>query len=338
MKKSLFALTVALASCLVSSRAQAQNYIPPELTVGEADYIVLGEVTAISKPIEMELDAPGFPTPHKGWYHTFKVKVAKRILPVPPAADKSANGQIIEAMTICDDPNVKPVSRAHDGVPEIMRSELKVVYHSAVVGNSYLLILNKLPGHAEYYLPTYSMNFRPDTDASVKEVEKLAAAGIESWSWGKPFNGLQVGLFLFAHTNIGGGPDSSMEACVVLRNTTDKPLAVNLYEDDTYLEVTATSAEGKAFQSAFYNWRRHVPTPFDPAVNTVVIGPRGKVFVGPRGKGNTINWNMPLGPGKYVFQASYTTKREGSGKDNLKLWTGTVSSKPWPCTINSKPG
>jgi hypothetical protein len=327
MKKSLFALTVALASCLVSSRAQAQNYLPMEVVVGEADCIVLGEVTAVSKPIEMELDGPDFPTPHKGWYHTFKVKVTRQILPIPPAADKSVKKQIIEAMTMCADPNAKPAD------PPVRGS-----YQNAVVGNSYLLILNKLPGHAEYYLPAYSMNFRPDTDAGVKEVEKLAAAGIESWSWGKPFNGLQVGLYLFAHTNIGGGPNSSMEACVVLRNTTDKPLAVNFYEDDRCLEITATSTDGKVFDSGFYSWRRHIPMPFDPAVNSVVIGPRGKVFVGSRGRATTIKWNMPLGPGKYVFQVSYTSKREGNGKNNLKLWLGTIESKPSTVTINSKPG
>jgi hypothetical protein len=325
--------------------------MPMEVVVGKADRIVVGEVTAIGKPVELELDSPDFPTPHKGWYHTYTVKVARQILPVP-TTDLSTiqpppKPQVLEVLTMCADPNPKPPGRVLEGPPvNPLKSDItlkavnaqQAAYHSALVGDSYLIILDKLPGRGEYYLPAYSMNFRPAADAGVKEVGKLAAAGIDSWSWGKALNGLQIGLYLFDRHNIGGGPNSFMEASIVLRNTTDKPLAVNLYEDELYLDVTAAAGDGKVIHSSFYNWRRHIPAPFDAAVNTVVIEPKGKVFIGSKGRANTIKWAMPLNPGKYDFQVSYTSKREGNGRDKLKLWTGTVNSKPFTCTIYGKPG
>jgi hypothetical protein len=354
MKKSLLAIAVALASPFVPSQTRAQNYLPMEVVVGRADRIVVGEVTAIGKPTEMELDIPDFPTPHKGWYHTFTVKVTRQILPVPTTVlplstiQSPPQPQVIEVLTMCADPNPKPAGRVLEGPPvNPLKSDItlkavnaqQAAYHSALVGDSYLMILDKLPGRGEYYLPSYSMNFRPYTDAGVKEVGKLAAAGIDSWSWGKAVNGLQVGLYLFDHHNIGGGPNSFMEASIVLRNTTDKPLAVNLYDVDRFLEITATASDGRFFRSEFYNWKKHPVTQFDAAVNTIVIAPKGKAFIDSTGRANTIKWAMPLNPGKYDFQASYTSKREGNGKDRLKkLWIGTVNSKPFTCTIYGKPG
>jgi hypothetical protein len=334
MKKSLFAITVALASVLVSSQIRAQTILPRELVIGKADDIVVGEVTAIGKPVEMELENSDFPAPHKGWYHTFTVKVTRRLLPVPPAAnadkttsqasgEKSPKDEVIETITMCADPS---------GAQSV-----QTAYHSALVGNSYLMLLNKLPGRGEYYLPSYPMNFRPDTDRYVKEVQRLVAAGIDSWAWGKPVDGLQVGVYLFAHYNYGGGNQSSVAASVVLRNTTDKPLAVNLYDVDKYLEITATSADGKVVHSDFYSVTNLTATKYDTAVNTIVIAPKAKIFIGSAGRADRINWSIPVGPGQYDFQAFYTSKHGGNGKDNLKLWTGTINSKSCTGTITSEP-
>ncbi len=350
MKRSLFAITVALASVLVWSQTRAQNILPRELVVGKADYIVVGEVTAIGKPVEMELDSPDFPAPHKGWYHTFTVKVTRRILPVPPAdkatsqasGDKSTKDEVIEAITMCADPNAALPERQLDPGPkkEMLKDAARgaqTSYHNAMVGNSYVMILNKLPGRGEYYLPSYPMNFRSDIGPHVREVEGLVAAGADSWAWGKAVDGLQVGLYLYAHYHYGGEDNSSISASVVLRNTTDKPLAVNLYDLDKYLEITATSADGKVVHSDFYNGKNRDATKYDAAVNTRVIAPKSKVFIDSTGWANIIYWSIPAGPGKYDFQASYTSKREGNGKDNLKLWTGTINSKPWTGTITSEP-
>ncbi len=209
-------------------------------------------------------------------------------------------------------------------------------YHNAMVGNSYVMILNKLPGRREYYLPSYPMNFRSDIAPHVRDVEGLVAAGADSWAWGKAVDGLQVGLYLYAHYHYGGEGSSSISASVVLRNTTDKPLAVNLYDVDKYLDITATSADGKVVHSEFYNGT-HAAANFDAALNTRIIAPKSKLFIGCTGWANIIYWSIPVEPGQYDFQASYTSKRQGNGKDNLKLWTGTINSKPWTGTITSEP-
>src|ERR1035437_4122621 len=160
MKKFLLCIAVAMASILVPSQTRAQNCMPMEVVVGEADCIVVGEVTAIGKPTELELDTSDFPTPHKGWYHTVTVKVARQILPAPPAAEKSSKGEVIEVLTICADPNSKPAGLMRNPsdapVPtlkmETAQSAAQGGYHSALVGDSYLMILSKLSGRGEYYL------------------------------------------------------------------------------------------------------------------------------------------------------------------------------------------
>jgi hypothetical protein len=328
MKKASFVIAAVLASCFVSSPAQAQgHYVPMDVLVGKADRIIVGEVTAIGKPQEMDLAAPDFPASGKGWYHTFKVKVARQVLPAAnedksetqPSGEKAPKDKVLDVITRCADPDPKAAAPA-----------VKQTYHNPLVGDSCLMILSKLPGQAngEYYLPNRWENLRATNDPGVKAIEKLAPAAIESWSWGKPVNGLQIGLYVFASFDTPPRRfDQYMEASVALRNTTDKPLAVNLYEMDKCLEITATSAGGNVFHSEFYNWKKHPVTRFDAAADTFVIEPKGKIFIGPAGLAYT-TVAMALGDGKYVFQASYTSKRQANSKDHPKLWTGTITSKP----------
>ncbi len=193
MKRVSLVIAAVLASGLVSSRAMAQgHYVPMDVLVGKADCIIVGEVTAIGKPQEMDLAAPDFPADGKGWYHTFKVKVTGQILPAAnedkattgPSGEKAPTEKMLDVVTRCADPNLKAAAPA-----------ARQTYHNPLVGDSCLMILSKLPGQAggEYYLPNRWENLRAANDPNVKIIEKLAPAAIKTWSWGKPANGLQIG-------------------------------------------------------------------------------------------------------------------------------------------------
>ncbi len=168
-------------------------------------------------------------------------------------------------------------------------------YPKFKAGNSYMMVLNKLPGRTEYYLPSYFMNFKAATDPMVKEVEKLA--DMDSWPWGKSQSGLQLACMVISAYELGGeaGKDASVYACLAVRNVSDKPLAVNLYDDDKCLQITATSDAG-AFSTDFYNFKSRQPTEFD-ADNTVVVKPGGIIFIGPTGPADHgLGFQMPLRP------------------------------------------
>ncbi len=343
MNKRMFLAAAATLGFLASSAWADDEYIPLEVVVGKADRIVVGKVTAIGKPTELTLESPDFPTPQKGWYHTFTVTVASDLPPL--RCDHATKVETIEVLTPCDDPTPKPAPAVLDpktpvippGGPQqrfdnVDRTNHFYVIHTAMVGSSYLMILGKLPGRSEYYLSSYKLNFKPEGDSSVKDVEKLALAGIESWSWGKAVNGLQIGFHLFTYCKIGDN-SAQMDACVVLRNTTDKPLAVNLYEMDIYLDIAADGAGGNPIHAGFYNWKKRPITQFDPAVNSVIIPAKGKLFIGPYGRATYVEWDGPLGNGKHTFTVSYTSKRQDKGKDKLTLWTGKITSSEATATF-----
>ena len=232
--------------------ARAEDeYIPLDVVVGKADRIVVGKVTAIGKPVEMTLETPDPPSSQKGWYHKFTVTVVRDM---PSKGEKAARDETIEVLTPCADPNPKPPPAVTDPMTPVLppqgaaprfdnviRSNKRYVFHSALIASSYLMLV-RLGGRQEYYLSSYMLNFKPEADSSVKEAEKLATGGIESWSWGKTVHGLQAGFHLFAYAKIGDN-SSLMTACVILRNTTDKPIAVNLYDMDRCLEITADAAD-----------------------------------------------------------------------------------------------
>ena len=188
-----------------------------------------------------------------------------------------------------------------------------------------MMVLNKLPGRTEYYLPSYFMNFKAATDPMVKEVEKLA--DMDSWPWGKSQSGLQLACMVISAYELGGeaGKDASVYACLAVRNVSDKPLAVNLYDDDKCLQITATSDAG-TFSTDFYNFKSRQPTEFD-ADNTVVVKPGGIIFIGPTGPADHgLGFQMPLRLGSMT--STPPTPRLAKAKGKTAWRSGKARSTP----------
>ena len=324
--KTVPAISAVLLFAAMATPAMAQvPYIPMQVVVGKADRIVIAEVTEVGEAKEMELKSPDFGG--KTWCRTFKVKVTREIAAAGAAskpADKEAAAVKMKVIARCAAPPPPPgpgglTLHVSDG-PN---------YPKFQAGKSYMMILCKLPGRTEYYLPSYFLNFKADGDPMVKEVEKLA--DLDSWPWGKMQDGLQLACTIISAYVVPGGTGDKAFcfACVAVRNVSDKPVALNLYDNDKCLQITATSDAG-AFSTNFYNSKSGQPADFD-AANTIVVKPKEVVFIGPTGPGDRgLGFRLPLDSGKYEFHATYTSSRDSKGKDGVTLWKGTLDSKPTP--------
>ncbi len=321
--KTILAIGAVLVFGVLASPAMSQvPYIPLPVVVGKADRIVIAQVAEVGEPKEMELKSPDFGG--KTWCRTFKAKVTREI-GAAGAASKPADKEAKAAMEVLARCAPPPPPPGPGGL--MVHVSDRPNYPKFQTGKSYMMILSKLPDRTEYYLPSYFLNFKADADPMVKEVEKLA--DLDSWPWGKEQNGLRMAcMMMSAYVTPGGTGDRAFcFACVAVRNVSDKPLAVNLYDNDKCLQITATSDAG-AFSTNFYNFKSRQPADFD-ASNTVVVNPKAMVFIGPTSLGDRgLGFRLPLDPGKYEFHATYTNSREGKGKNDVPLWKGTLDSKP----------
>jgi hypothetical protein len=219
---------------------------------------------------------------------------------------------------------------------------------------SYVLLLRRLTGRSEYYLPSEPVHYAAAHRREVARVEH--AAGVDNWPWGEAVGGLQVaciplkGLIDYQPARIVGGPaggqqvemrragGANVPVLIALRNGSGEALAVSIFPADKFLALRAIGPDEGAVQHDFY---RYLPAqaPAFEAKHVLSIGPGEIVFLGPTGPSRQgVVVSMPLGAGQWRVQAAYACQRQGGEGDVPKLWTGKAESRPAALEVRKAPG
>jgi len=323
MRRALVCVMVLTVLCGPANGMMVD--VPLEIVTARSELIVTGTVTSAAVPAEFERLLPDIDRPIKAWYTEYTVHVA-RVIKTTGRPVKKGDKIVVVAQAA---PPRGPGLIMMDGPS----------YPNLRKGSAYVLVLRRLPGKEKgYYLPAYFKNFRPDRKQDVDPIVK--ATQVDRWAWGKAVNGLQLALVTtrdwaqlgrqVVRRRVGGKwvrmpPSVHVQAVIALRNTSAKPVTVNLYQGDKFLSVRAANPAGKEVHVDFYSYlqaRRILP--FDRAKNTRKIEPGEVAFISPHGAGPYgIGFNLAAPAGKWTLTAGYTSKRSVK---TAALWTGTLSS------------
>ena len=342
---SVIAALTAVASPAVGQTTLGE--IPLEVMAYRADLIVVGRVLEAGQPEELEVTLPGEAKQAKGWFATYRVQV-ERVLKDAPAKAAGENG---EEESPDEKPTTKPaagatiVVLARSAAPRSKGVRLRglwPIYPRLFARYPYVLILRRLPGRAECYLPYKGMHYFSAMRTEIARVAK--AANFEEWPWGEGVDGLRIALVptrsvaTFQQQQILGGPSGGkepmqrvggalLEAVVALRNTSAKPVTVNLYKWDRFLSLRAVGADGTAIEHDFYKYERmDRQVAFEPK-HKAAIGPGQVLVVGPAGaRDRGLVVRMSLTPGRWSVRAGYSSEREAGAEAEEKLWTGKIES------------
>ncbi len=362
----LGALLVGLA--LPTGAGGMPNDIPPEIVAHKSELIVIGQASEVGQPTELELALPDEAKPVKGWFRTYKVKIARVI------KDQGASEAERERKTPEDAAEREAAARPAGGteIAVLARSDppkgqrrtgrARRGSHPRLVQRwQYVLLLRSLPDRREYYLPSNPMNYARARRTEVARIEK--AANVDAWPWGEALAGLQIAVIAAKsvlpfqrHQIIASGADrgkgpaaqrvggAHVQVVVALRNTSQHPITVNMYKWDKLLSLRATGPDGKTVEHDFYKYYRFDRKPdFDPKY-TATIPPGEVLFTGPDGPSQrTIGVSMPLTPGNWKLRAAYSSQRQAEEtkdgeEEKAKLWTGKIESAPAAVEVRKLPG
>lgn len=326
-KAMLIPAVVCLAACCCFAQPDMRSgwdLVPidgwrnPEMRAWTADLIVVGKIVKLGDAEELDLKLP-FRDKAGTWSfvtYTVEVKevIALRALPADgsPAkpAGAPAKGGTVRVLTsayavAADKPiQFKGLPIRHDSEP--------------VVGQTYLLILYRLTGRTEYYLPANAGYWDSPDAQNIKAIRSLLDTS--KWPWGKAESGLQIALFApsEAEMRLGGAP---MNVAVALRNASDKPVTIVLNPMDMPMSLSATGADGKPVPIKLYagpckepagGWRRK-------------LEPGDVVFIKPLGLATEMTLvTAGIGEGKWTLHAEFS----GRGTSAFESWIGKVQSKP----------
>jgi len=165
-------LLSGLAAALVASVAEAMLAdIPPEILARKSELIVVAEVLEAGEPAQMEMKVPDSLKPVNAWFRKYTLRVTRVITedgkPVARPAPRPAEREV-EVLTRSPRPQ-------QPGKPRVWVSD--AYFASLAVGQSYVLILRRMPGRAEYYLPSHPKNCRPAQPSEIARVERVDAVG-----------------------------------------------------------------------------------------------------------------------------------------------------------------
>ena len=340
LRKGLACITALLVLSGAGPGRAMMVDVPLEIITSKSELIVIGKVTAAAVPAQFEKALPDYPRPVKAWFTEYTFAVSRVIKTAGGA--KAAKGL-----------KVAVVAQAR---PPAQGGRLVIIadgpsYPSLRVNSSYVLILRKLPGKDQYYLPSYFRNFKLNRKQDVAEIER--AANVNGWPWGKTVNGLQFTFFpRTTKFQLGGAitrvrrgnrwvrvPAGVYLASVAaLRNTSDKDIAVSLYPGDRFFSVQAQSASAKTVTAGLYTWLASRPAKPFGASDVTRIKAGAMAFVSSYGQGQYgFAFRLPIQqPGKWRVQAAYTSKR-AKGADGAALWTGRIESAPVELDVQKAP-
>lgn len=211
------------------------------------------------------------------------------------------------------------------------------------LGKDHYLVLRKMPGRKDYWLMPNPLCCMLKELLAKAVLER--AIHVEKWPWGKVADGLQMAMIV--HSNMVSlpgrdpAPGLAKQGTVffnfVLRNTTDKPITVNLNPPDKLFAVEVTGPDGKSTRHELSSELRSADelakAVFDAGM-ICTIKPGEMIFVGPDGltQGVAQALTLPIAPGKWTCQAAYeNTRAEGPKPEVAKNPTpaGAAPAKLW---------
>jgi hypothetical protein len=293
--------------------------IPMEALAQQSDLIVTAEAVSAGQPAEAEMTLPGASKPAKEWFRQYKVKVKDVIKPA--GGVKPGQEIVVVAQAPRPPKDGEPAPVVADG-PQ---------YPSLQPGTNYVLLLRKFADKNEYLVPSYAKNYRPVTDEDVARVKR--AVDVAKWAWGKPVDGLQIALVPDRSTfqmPLTGRPRVAgvfVAGVVALRNTSDKPITVNLYAGDRYLSIAAVGGGAEAIDVDLYSWLAAARLRAFSVASTASVDP-GKVrFISSNGASDYgMTFRLNAGPGKWKLRTAYNSIRDAKPLVNLSLWKGKIES------------
>lgn len=333
--KSLL-LTTCIVVALAVPAAADFAYVPLEVLAGKSEVVVVAEALSSTASAKMLLLPPDYPRPVDAWFRGFDLKVTEVI-----KADgvKVVKGGKISVLGHAMDPG-------RVGGPALSTDDL---YPEFKKGSSYVLLLRKMADRDQLYLPFYPTCAQKATRQAVARVR--IAADVRKWAWGVVVNGLQIACVPRDRVFQLRGPGKIRRrgqwvvfpaptavyvmATVALRNTSDKPVTVNLYQWDKFLSAAGADAKGATITAELYTGMDRVrPTPMTDK-NIATVKPGEMIYIGPFGDGGYgAGLRLPAKPGEWAVRVAYTSKRAKGPKDQ-PLWTGALQSGP--VTITMKP-
>jgi len=338
LKRSLIvALTCVV---LASSAAHAMRIdMPLEIVAAKSPIIVIAKVKAATWPAKMQVALPGYRQPVKGWFRDYTVTITRVVKNA--GSVKLARGKEVVVVTRSAAPrNGGPLVFIADGP----------AYPNLKNGSEYLLLLSKLPDSHDLYLVPAYLYFRPSKPAEIAKYAK--AADVDKWPWGKAVNGLQLTMILRRPetwlprgivrrrvrkngkwVTVQSKAQPTVHTVTALRNVSDKPIKVRLYQGDKFLTVSAVDTAGRTIKpDLYYGLNPNRMPVFDAGRHVATIAPGKIEFIAHYGKGPYgMSFQLPVyKAGKYTLSLSYTAKTDG-------FWKGTLASKPALLTLKAFP-
>jgi hypothetical protein len=340
LKKSLMVILAALIVLGPIPGEAMQVDVPLPIVCGNADAVVVVEVLGAPNAVGDEMALPGYKQKVKGWFRFYNVKVTSSI------KGAAAKGKELTLVARAPQP------AGPNGRRFIMMDG--PAYPSLTVGDRYIVVLKKMDGKGKYHLPAYFKNFRRESEQELKRY--VQASDSTKWAWGKSVNGLRMAItpsrtelmlprgkrLSYVRKNgkmvrVAMPPSVYVQGAIILQNTSDKPISVNLYRADKFMSIQAANAAGKVVKVDLYTamLSRNVKA-FD-AKDVVVIEPGKTKFIASYGASVLgFNFRLPVKPGKWTLGVGYASKR-AKGAGGEKLWAGSVTSAPVELTVKTFP-
>ena len=291
MWAAAFAVVAVLYS---SSRSEAMwAYVPQEVRMMEADFVVTGKIVRLEKDVTKDGRA----------YQVGVIQVSSLL------KGKAGTKEVKLAW-------VKPRKgglRLADGPP------------SFAVGQNSLWILRK-----DVKLAAHTANYPTDRQA-LKNVQdtKRRLASIKLIQWSKPQNGLQIGLFIEqqdlrkAKVKIKGKPVKAvgqLKVYPLLRNVGKNTIQVVYYHHDHSMSLEFLGPDGKPIEVKLFG---KAPTKKPPLnkYNFVPVDPNQTRLV-------AYGLTLPTltKSGDYTVVLKYKNARDGKPLDIKGVWRGEIES------------
>jgi len=326
------ALTVLMASACSWGRIAIQ---PLEPAVLGSDLVVVCTASEAGEATEMNVALPGQKTPTNRWMRSATLKVTEVILDADGTQGKSKTVTVL-TMAIAPQPKVQ------EGQPIPGRGRLSSRGRFNLklkVGTSYVLLLTKMAGRKEFYLRSIPTHVQTASKATVDRVRKIGK--VDAWPWGKADGrGLQIAAVQGG--GYGGGATGvlyaykgnvSVSVIVALRNTSAKPISVDLDPAHKAIQLEAVDSKGALVQGDPYKNMRIRPQPGRSYVLTLAPGKMKLIGVmGPVSYAVRVQMTLETGPHK--VRAVFALPKDTDAKAN---WSGSIRSGETTIEVKQRP-
>ena len=305
--------------------------MPTPAAVAQSDLVLVCTVKTETPGNEQTILLPGAKQPIKRWYRRVRADV-NEILHQTSVGAAVAADETIEIVMMAEKPVLPP--------PNGMRIHMAdgPSYPSLKAGDKYLLMLRWLPEEKVFYLPADGRLFMR-TDAPKERVEALKAVSrVADWPWGKVVDGLQFAFMPESRELVvprgGGQGHIEIGFAAVLRNVSDKPIAVNHYGHDHFMLAKIRVGDAAPEALDLYEGINLRQEPF--GLDKVTVVKPGELLLlaryGVSPYGDYLR-KAPHGGRNFSLLFVYRSQREGETVDGIPLWRGVTAAAPVPFKV-----